>query len=259
MNKNLLQKYPVTILFILLGISFSIYYREAQISAKKFRREFGSEVGKVTVTIKNKIFNYETVLRAGISLFKASDNVNRKEWRDFSKSLELVKNWPGIQGLGYSVAVSAKDKQKHIDSIRSEGFKAYTIRPKGERKEYSSIIFLEPFDWRNKRAFGYDMWSNEVRKEAMKLARDSGEPKFSGKITLVQETDKNKQNGFLLYLPLYKNGVKELGSVEQRRRNFLGWVYSPFRVNNLFENLEFVKNYQSILKFMMERTYLIKT
>ena len=93
--------------------------------------------------------------------------------------------------------VRAEDKAAHIESIRNDGFPEYTINPPGERDEYSAIIYLEPFDWRNKRAFGYDMWSNEMRHNAMARARDTGQAATSGIITLVQETKQDVQRGFL--------------------------------------------------------------
>jgi CHASE1-domain containing sensor protein len=73
---------------------------------------------------------------------------------------------------------------------------------------YTSIVYLEPFDERNKKAFGYDMFSEEVRADAMTKAMQSGEAALSGKITLVQESYKDIQPGFLMYLPVYKKGSK---------------------------------------------------
>lgn len=79
---------------------------------------------------------------------------------------------------------------------------------------------MEPFDERNKRAFGYDMFSENVRRKAMTRARDTGLPALSGKVILKQETDSDVQNGFLLYVPVYKN------------KNIFGYVYAPFRAKD---------------------------
>ena len=63
----------------------------------------------------------------------------------------------------------------HVESVRAEGFPDYQVSPPGERDPYSSIVYLEPFDARNRRAFGYDMYAEPVRLEAMQRARDSGQ------------------------------------------------------------------------------------
>ena len=86
----------------------------------------------------------------------------------------MAERYPGILGVGYAVLIRPKDLAKHIASIRSQGFPAYTVSPPGIRELYTSIIYLEPFSGRNLRAFGYDMFLEPVRREAMERARDSG-------------------------------------------------------------------------------------
>ena len=44
------------------------------------------------------------------------------------------------------------------------------------------------------------------------------------------------QAGFLMYLPVYKNGAT-CDTVDNRRANIIGWVYSPFRMNDLMTGL----------------------
>ncbi len=59
-----------------------------------------------------------------------------------------------------------------------------------------SIVYLEPFDWRNQRAFGYDMWSERVRNAAMSRARDEGRVAISKKVDPGTGTDHDVQVGF---------------------------------------------------------------
>jgi CHASE1-domain containing sensor protein len=70
----------------------------------------------------------------------------------------------------------------------------------------------------------------------MEKARDTGETAITGKVTLVQEIDENVQNGFLVYLPLYKKGMP-VDTLNQRRMALHGYVYSPFRVTNLMRGI----------------------
>src|SRR5690606_28529581 len=105
-----------------------------------------------------------------------------------------------------------------------------------ERDAYSSILYLEPFTGRNLRAFGYDMFSEPVRREAMERARDSGLPALSGKVTLVQEFGPEVQAGFLIYLPIYARGT-EPETVDARRAALLGFVYSPFRAHDIMDSI----------------------
>lgn len=175
-------------------------------------------------------------MRGGIGLFRSSQEVSRAEWKAYVESLRIDKGFPGIQGIGFPLGVKPEDKDEHIRKIQNEGFPDYKIKPDGEREEYTAIIYLEPFTERNRQAFGYDMFSQSTRREAMKMARDSGETSISGRVTLVQEMDEDVQNGFLIYLPLYEKETP-LETVVQRRLALKGFVYSPFRVNNLMKGI----------------------
>jgi len=80
------------------------------------------------------------------------------------------------------------------------------------------------------------MFSEPIRKEAMIRARDTGIAALSGKVSLVQETVKDKQAGFLLYLGIYRKGEPR-ETMEQRRKAIMGYVYSPFRMNDFMKGI----------------------
>jgi PAS domain S-box-containing protein len=224
------------VLAVGLILTASIWHMTEQNVREHAESKFTESVRKIQTAVHNRMIGYEQVLWGSVGFFNASQHVDRNEFYTYISSLNIEKNWPGIQGIGFAVPVSVGEKAKHIHDIRNEGFPEYTIKPEGDRDEYSAIIYLEPFDWRNERAFGYDMWSNDIRREAMTRARDTGEASISGTITLVQETDSNVQKGFLMYLPLYQNGAS-VQTVEQRRKAFVGWVYSPFRMGDLMAGI----------------------
>ena len=197
---------------------------------------FESRAQKIEATIRERLLAYELVLRGGVGLFLASDHVNRQGWRTYVENLKIGLHYPGIQGIGFSQRVLPRNKAEHMRRIRAEGFPRYTLWPEGQRDEYTAIIYLEPFDWRNRRAFGFDMFSEPVRHAAMERARDTSEPQISGKIILVQETEEDTQAGFLMYLPLYRKGA-DLNSVAQRRAALQGYVYSPFRMDDFMRGI----------------------
>lgn len=168
------------------------------------------------------------------ALFAASDNVTRQDWAQFVGMLGLEQNHPGLQGLGYSVWIPGAQLQHHIETIRQQGFPYYEVNPEGDRENYSSIIYLEPFSGRNLRAFGYDMFAEPVRNKAMERARDRAELAYTGKVTLLQETSEDVQAGMLAYFPVYRNGTIPQ-TLEQRRAALAGWVYSPYRMADLLD------------------------
>ncbi len=186
--------------------------------------------------ILKRLQDYEFVLRGAAGLFAASTQVDRKEWQAYITSLKIHVHYPGIQGIGFTPWIAAQNKAAHLLRVRDEGFPDYAIQPAGNREYYTPIMYLEPFTDRNLRTFGYDMFSEPVRRDAMERARDNDTPVLSGKVLLVQETDTDVQAGTLLFLPAYKNGMPH-GTIAERRTALMGFIYSPFRMNNLMSGI----------------------
>lgn len=200
------------------------------------KREFLKQTEELLDAVEARMLTYEQVLRGGIGVFLASETVSRTEWKEYVSALHIERHHPGIQGIGFSQHLRPDELAEHIASLRAEGYPDYHIKPAGKRAVYTAITLLEPFDERNKRAFGYDMYSQTTRRLAMAQARDTGEATLSGKVILKQEMSEDIQAGFLLYLPLYQNHAP-LETVEQRRAALRGYVYSPFRANDLMHGI----------------------
>ena len=224
--------------WIVLGISLVVTLIAWAISnnyADRLAEErFEFQIEEAQDVIQKRFINYEQVLRGGLGLFKASNSVEHAEWREYITTLNIDEFFPGTLGVGYSKWINPDELDAYLSRIRKSGFPDFNIRPEGVRNEYSSIIFLEPFNERNQRAFGYDMYSEPVRREAMIRARDTGNTAVSGKVTLVQETSAGIQAGFLIYVPHYK---KEANTVEERREALVGYVYSALRIGDLMQGI----------------------
>ncbi|MCO6060297.1 CHASE domain-containing protein [Pseudomonas sp. MOB-449] len=218
-------------LFISLGLTVLAWHFMASQADANASARFALLENDVKQRIGERLKAYEQVLRSSQGLFRASLSVERDEWRQFVQTQDVDHTYPGIQGIGYAKHFAPKHKAELESRVRGEGFPDFRVWPSGEREEYSSILFLEPFSGRNLRAFGYDMLTESVRRTAMTQARDSGRPTLSGKVRLVQETDSDVQVGALLYLPIYRNGLP-IATAAERRLALEGYVYSPLRIDD---------------------------
>ncbi len=219
----------------LIATAVAAFYVKADAEADA-KREFDFACDEIRLKIDKRLNAHAQILRSGAALFDASDSVTRKEWHTFTLRQKVEQQLPGIQGIGFSLLIPHEQLAQHIEEIRNQGFPEYHVRPGGEREVYTSIIYLEPFTGRNLRAFGYDMFSESVRRAAMEMARDTDSAALSGKVVLVQETDKDVQTGTLMYVPVYRKGMPT-DTIEQRRAALYGWVYSPYRMNDLMEGI----------------------
>ncbi|MGY4823067.1 hybrid sensor histidine kinase/response regulator [Stutzerimonas chloritidismutans] len=200
------------------------------------RQQFQMLGEKVTEAIRKRLRDHEQILLGGAGLFDAVENVSREQWRTYVERLLLPDRYPGIQGVGFSQAIPQAERDAHVARMRAQGYPDYDIHPPGQRELYTSIVFLEPFLRRNLAAFGYDMYSEPTRRRAMQRAARLGETSITGKVTLLQETHGKVQAGVLLYVPVYRPNAP-LTTPEQRMQALIGFVYSPYRVEDLMRGI----------------------
>lgn len=203
---------------------------------KNEEQNFDLKCQEIKTRIENRLARHKLMLLSGVAMFNASETVTREEWRIYVKTLGLSRELDGVQGLGFSLWIPPEKLHEHEMQMQKEGFLNYQVKPEGERDAYSSIIYLEPFEGRNLRAFSYDMYSEPVRRAAMDLAVETGNVSLSGKVKLLQETVDNVQAGTLMYAPVYKKNMP-LETRRQRYEAIFGWVYSPFRMSDLLDNV----------------------
>ena len=198
--------------------------------------QFQLHTSNLEADIRERLRQHEQILLGAAGLFDASDTVTRSDWHAYVARLQLERNYPGIQGVGFSQAIAPAQLPAHIAAIRAEGFPQYRVHPPGERALYTAVVYLEPFSGRNLAAFGFDMMSEATRARAMRRAAESGATAISAKVKLVQETHGPAQAGFLMYLPIYHKHLP-LTTPAERWRALQGFVYSPYRVNNLMRGI----------------------
>lgn len=226
--------------FSVLGVSLCCvglaWHLASDRSDQAARERFALRSELIERTIRARMLSYEALLSGGVGLFGAAGKVDRQQWRTYIDALELESRFPGILGIGFAQRVPAEALAAHERAVRAEGLQRYAVKPIGPAVERFPIVYLEPFRERNLRALGYDMFSEPVRHVAMSRARDTGLPALSGKVTLVQETERDRQAGCLLYLPVYREGVP-IATVAQRQAALMGYVYAPFRMNDLMRGV----------------------
>lgn len=203
---------------------------------RSFAKGLEEESRQLDDLIQKRLDIYANLLSGARGLFAASQSVSRSEWKAYIDALQVQKNYPGIQGIGFTKVVRPEALDALVDEVRTDGFPDFKVMPEGERDVYSSIIYLEPFDERNRRAFGFDMLSEPTRRRAMLAAAETGVPTASAKVTLLQEKETDVQAGFLMYVAVYRNGSVTT-SAENRLDSLDGYVYAAFRMNDLMRGI----------------------
>ncbi|HZZ83854.1 MAG TPA: CHASE domain-containing protein [Anaeromyxobacteraceae bacterium] len=206
--------------------------------ARAVRAEQRARFDEVAVSaegeVRARLEAYLALLRGARGIFPGGREPSPAAFSELVRSLELDRHYPGIQGIGYARRLAPSELAAEEARRREEGHPEYRVWPEGPRDVYSAIVWLEPLDWRNRRAIGYDMLSEPIRRAAMERARDTGIPAATARVVLVQEAGEDVQAGFLIYLPIYRGATR---TVAERRAALAGWVYAPFRADDLMRGI----------------------
>ncbi|MDQ6787248.1 MAG: CHASE domain-containing protein [Acidobacteriota bacterium] len=234
-KKNAILPYLVLALsiFITCGVTYNFY--NSAVSKDTIR--FNNEVGLIQSAIENKINLYTALLKGGRGFIESSVEPNRESFSRYVESLEIDKNYAGIEGIGYNKTILPTEREALAKAMAEQGYADFKISPESEKESYQVVLFLEPQNANNEKLIGFDLASEKNRSEAMLQATDTAMPIISAKIKLDEIDEKKSQTGFLIFLPVYKNG-RIPANLEERRKNLLGYIFSSFRANEFLSEIQ---------------------
>lgn len=200
-------------------------------------RRLGEAANSVAQHVRDRFTLYEHGLRGtrGAVMAAGGDDISRKEFEAYVASRELRREFPGARGFGFIRRVPRAAEVDFLASARAEGpaeFKVRELTPHdGERFVIQYIYPLAD----NTGATGLDIASEASRRDAAIAAMDSGEPRLTAPITLVQASGRSG-SGFLMLLPVYRSGLLPV-ETQQRREETVGWAYAPLVAEEMLADL----------------------
>lgn len=158
--------------------------------------------------LQQELTAHQELLDATGSLRAASDYVSQEEFGTFTAS--FLSRHPDLQAVSWNPIVS-RDERPSFESSQQgqaglEGFEITerdangTLIRAADRPEYVTVAYIEPLA-ENQAALGFDVYSNDVRADAIDRARASKTDQVTAPIDLVQET--GTQKGVLLFHPTF--------------------------------------------------------
>ena len=168
-------------------------------------------------------------LRAGAALLSTMDDVPADDFRRFVSELRLDADYRGADGIGWAPIVQPSEVAEYNATLGESGaarFELYPL-PDGTAPFAAPVTYLQPDTERNRRALGFNMYSEPVRRAAMDEARRTARPTATDKIVLLQEGDEQAP-GFLIYMPVFEAGPGG--------RQLKGFIYSPFNAEDFLQS-----------------------
>jgi PAS domain S-box-containing protein len=224
----------VAVLLLSLVLVWGAWHTARQNELRLAEAQFRTSAGKLVELVEMQLSGFELTARGGVSLFAAVQWPSPQHWRSYVGELSLHSRFSSVTGLGFAAYVDPGGLANLQLLMRDTHQGNYQIQPRGRRPEYGPIVYLQPQTPENLAAVGFDMFSEPTRRAAMRAAMESGQPRLSGRVRLVQDRERDVA-GMLMYVPVYQ-GALTPSSPAARRAAMKGWVYMPFRVAQMVES-----------------------
>ena len=224
MKRNL----GITAFVFLVGlvISFSYLNYEFKTEQEKVDLEIIAAGDRNYLALQALLENQLTVLQSLGSFFQGSESVTRQEFAVFTQP--LLESHPEIQALEWIPRVLNKDRKK-FEADQSRDFPGFSISERTVQgtmitrrpaSEYFPVTYVEPLKG-NEQAVGFDLASNFFRNDAIIQSIRTGEMAATGRITLVQGTE--RESAFLIFTPIKK----------EKSREIRGFALGVFRIGDI--------------------------
>jgi diguanylate cyclase (GGDEF)-like protein len=206
------------------------------------KQAFNNIAGDYRDVLQNGMDQYLDKIRALRAFYDSSNTVDPGEFERFTDQI-LGGQYGRTMRLIWAPRVTREEREAFERKQRETGLGDFSIRtwaasgpltPAPQRDEYFPVLYSTVSD--HKRAtFGTDLNSEIVRRQAISRARDSNIMATAQNIWL-RDPINGQRSGFLVFLPVYKQGASSEG-LDERRRNTLGMVVGSFQIDALFNSI----------------------
>ncbi|NUN05202.1 MAG: CHASE domain-containing protein [Bdellovibrio sp.] len=220
------------VLLIIISISLFSWWTVKVHLEKEWQARLDFEMGKVTGVIDREFYGYGQALMDLKAVFQVGGIFNSKEFKEYIESTQVLRRFPGMQGIGFAQKLERTEFSDLEKNMRTQGYEDFKFWPDSERSLYTSITLIQPEDWRNKKALGFDMSSELIRRTAMDKSLIENSLTISDPVILVQEDAEVHQRGVLIYLPVKK--IVQAADAQDPKDALLGFSYAIVRINRFF-------------------------
>jgi two-component sensor histidine kinase len=221
---------PLVIFLALAAITaLSVFAIESNARARE-RAQMREYAQSVAAALDRSGSGFTSYLRAGAALFASVPEVSPETFDSFVRALKLNTEYSGAEGIGWIPVIEARDLPGFLARTRAAQPSYPDIYPapaKDSTGRIAPVAMFAPETAVNRRALGYDMYSDAARAAAMAEAELTLRPAASGRIILLQETS-GTAPAFAIYMPVFRMGRPD-------ERNLAGFVYTPFRAREFLD------------------------
>ncbi len=196
------------VLLFIVALSLVSFWTVKVHLEKEWTARLTIEVERTLSAVDQHIQGYDQALNSTTAFFKMNGLPSPQAFKEYVNSSLILKRFPSLQGLAYAQKFSSGKEAQEIQELeqrmRNQGYSDFRVWPQEGREPQSAVILIQPEDWRNQRALGFDMTSESERRDAMARSEKSNSFSMTGAIELLQRDEKDRPlYGFSIYRPIY--------------------------------------------------------
>ncbi len=178
---------------------------ENQIAENLFRVKAEAAYSKLL----QKLNDNKTVISALSGWQHSQNREQTSELRIFSK--EILSNYPHISSIQYIKKIPRKDREAFEHKMQEDGYATFGITQKNqkglietrpEKDNYFPTTFIEPLEPHTARILGFDMLSDQIVAQSIKIAMESGKETITPPVDIL-----GGGKGLIVFKATYKGKV----------------------------------------------------
>jgi len=213
--------------------SFTVSLNSLEIESKTVVSAYAQGTEDV---IQDRIKVFEESLRSGAGLFTGDTEVTQTEWDDYIKATGIKARYPGSQTIAYAEVVKKNELNDFLENVKTRTDYQMKIDENNVAPKYAPVVLVNPITEQNQNVVGFDIYSNETRREILEKVRDENQVYLTGVIDLLSNYGEDTSTGIIMYAPQYKKD-SPIATVEERRESIEGYLYAVFRTDVFLGNL----------------------
>ncbi|MBS0299382.1 MAG: CHASE domain-containing protein [Proteobacteria bacterium] len=225
---------PITLILVVLIVMG--FVNTSKLENRQQQAEIQSIGQNIAFLLQERFNAYNEMLSALRRLMELNPAMSFRQFDYFTQ--EILKEYQGIAGLSYNYFVRDRDRslfeQTQSANVPGKPFRITELDSRGEltvagkRPEYIVVTYITPLE-NNRKAVGYDIYSNPIRAEAIDRARHSGRPAATGMINLVQ--DQHNKAGILVLHPAHRQNFDR--NSPEHPPEFIGFVVGALKIPDM--------------------------
>ena len=220
---------------LVAGCAVSIFMWAMSVASQStfIENEISFDSKKTTTLLQNELQSNIDLLQSIERFFASSDDVSRQEFKTFVDP--LVKNRQGLVGIDWAPFIPGKDRTEVEQSLKQQGFSDFQFLQLDQKRrlevrtpndEYFPVLYTEPFE-SNRKALGFDHWSDPLRRSAMQSAIQKNAPVATEIFKLFRFDFSSKEpTDFLIIVPNWNTKTAKIN----------GFIIGVFRTADLAQS-----------------------